>query len=182
MGILHYCSNGMTVVPFTVVSLPRNIDLRVYFVAASTCRKMRKFKNSTRVFRILFEKPEIAWRHSSLHSNVCVLFNSLSPTCIGQYLLMGSDTMTASAPEEGRKCWLKVSYSGTHRMIEWNTAWGTFKDMDTKVRKMFGLHDKVKLVYSYKDEKHSTADTPCNILMVWLSTSHYINNKHLTPF
>jgi len=75
--------------------------------------------------------------------------------------------MTASAPEEGVKCWLKVTHDGKTRMVEWNTAGSTFKDMDTKVRKMFGLNDKVKLVYIYQhaasniimssDEELSTA-------------------------
>ena len=62
---------------------------------------------------------------------------------------MGSETMTASAPEEGKKCWLQVTHENKTRMIEWNTGWCTFKDMDTKVRKMFGLNDKMKLVYTY---------------------------------
>lgn len=74
---------------------------------------------------------------------------------------MGFD-MTASAPEEGRKCWLKVSYNGMSRMVEWNTACCTFKDMNTKVRKMFSLNDKLKLVYSYKT---SISGAPADILM-----------------
>jgi len=35
-------------------------------------------------------------------------------------------------------------------MVEWNTAQSTFKDLDSKVRKMFGLHDKLRIVYTYK--------------------------------
>lgn len=78
---------------------------------------------------------------------------------------MGSDTMTAaSAPaEEGKKCWLKVTYEGRSRLVEWNTAWNTFKDMDTKVRKMFALKEKLKLVYSYEE-----SNTSSEIIMVCL--------------
>lgn len=55
----------------------------------------------------------------------------------------------ASAPEEGRKCFFKASYGGNVRMVEWNTAMNSFKELDTKVRRMFGLNDKVKLNYTY---------------------------------
>lgn len=74
---------------------------------------------------------------------------------------MGFDNMTAaSAPEEGRKCWLKVTLDGKSRMVEWNSAWNTFKDMDTKVRRMFALHEKARLLYTYKD------NTQTDIIMV----------------
>ena len=76
---------------------------------------------------------------------------------------MGSDMTAASAPEEGRKCWLKVTslVDGKTRMVEWNAAWIAFKDMDTKVRRMFGLNDKMKLLYTYQ-----TGDSHQSIVMV----------------
>jgi hypothetical protein len=82
---------------------------------------------------------------------------------------MGSDnnnnTMTASAPaEEGKKCLWKVTFDRKSRMVEWHTSWGTFKDMDTKVRHMFGLSDKLKLVYSYQENT-----TFADIIMVRFS-------------
>lgn len=58
----------------------------------------------------------------------------------------------ASAPsEEGKRCWLKVTYEGRSRMVEWNTNLITFKEMDTKVKKMFGVHEKWRLIYTYQE-------------------------------
>lgn len=80
----------------------------------------------------------------------------------------------ASAPEnEVVKCWLKVTFNGRTRLIEWRKNEGTFKEMDEKVRKMFGLNERIKLLYSYVEPtSHS------EIIMV--CTFHFIQNADPT--
>lgn len=70
----------------------------------------------------------------------------------------------ASAPDEGRRCWLKVTHNGRTRMIEWRTNEGTFKQMDEKVRNLFGLNDRIRLLYSYCEPASSAT-----IVMVCLN-------------
>lgn len=55
----------------------------------------------------------------------------------------------SAPPEDGKKCWFKVTLDGRSRLIEWNTSKVTFKEMDTKVKKMFGVHDKHRVTYAY---------------------------------
>jgi len=68
-----------------------------------------------------------------------------------------SENVNASAPEEeNKKCWLKVTYNSKSRLVEWRTNEGSFKDMNIKVKKVFGLHDKLKLVYTYHEPTSSS--------------------------
>lgn len=62
--------------------------------------------------------------------------------------------MTASnAPEEGgRRIWLKIHYGNVIRKVEWNTSWRTFDNLVTKVRQLFHLENRTKLVFQYKEK------------------------------
>lgn len=67
---------------------------------------------------------------------------------------MGFDVNNdASAPPEpeAKKLLLRVAFEGVNRKVEWNTSWHVFKDMDTKVRRVFGISDKKRLVYNYQE-------------------------------
>jgi hypothetical protein len=58
----------------------------------------------------------------------------------------------ANVPQSGRKIWVKVECEGVWRKFEWNTATCSFVEFEAKIRSMFHIDSKAKLLVLYCDK------------------------------